>query len=135
MPNTQSWGRDHIDPSSPEFEALIRAHIGRPYANSVDKQAATWVQSPPLNLLGAYLRPTLTPDEFDLFTQKLARVGVDVNAAPDSVYAFGPRVQPMTWSHEFRHRAVQPEADETENRVLDAYYAGSRKAWKEAVDG
>lgn len=132
MPKTRSWGTDHIDPSNPEFEALIRAHIGTPYTSSVDKSKAQWVNSPPLNLLGLYVHPTAAEDSIAGLIRQLLRVDASADIQPDSVYTFGPKADPTVWSHEFRHRAVMPEDDEGENRVRDAYYAASPKAWEAA---
>jgi hypothetical protein len=66
---------------------------------------------------------------------RLLEAGVITGPQPDKVMGFGPKVAPTTWSHEFRHRATQPDSEEEMNRIRDAYYANSLKAWNSALEG
>lgn len=143
MPRTQSWNAGKItQPSDPEFAAKVRAQIGAPYQQAVDPAAATFVDTGDrrLNVKGMYFPSDTSQLELDEnalnLLVALARMDPAMaRNAPsyqaDHVYSYGPWATPQTWGHEFRHRAGMES--ETENRTLDAYYAGSRPAWDEAV--
>ena len=137
MPKTQSWGTAPYGPDDPEFEARVRSAIGGPYLGAVDKSRATRLPGSYAGLLGLYTVPGIS-QEYLLEEspnrnryRSLQANGVPVEA--DRVYAGDIDATTQTWAHEFRHRANPSSMSELTNRLMDAYYAGSKPQWDEAV--
>ena len=139
MPNTVSWPyQDEIDPEDPEFEAQVRSMIGPPFEDMVDKSKAEHRGLSPvfrdssLNLRGFRAPDNQSPKNIAWFEQNVAPYLVNKNPPKaGNVYALGPENQKVVWSHEFRHGKV---GDEMNNRLMDAYFANSPKAWDNAVE-
>lgn len=116
------WG-GRVSVDDPEFEAQVRAKIGDPYKDLVNKALAQNVGSETgiRSLLGVNLTKTpekdrKTPDytgapgAFLSFDQKKPIIGVGAGASP------------QTFAHEFRHNV---EHDEYRNRLYDLMYSNS----------
>lgn len=135
MPRTQSWPfKTDITPDDPEFEAKVRAQSLAKSDPAIRREDATHVKTrAPLNLKGFTPKPDAKSFD-DLASQLLPFIAEELpKIEAGRVYGVGPDgVSAQVWAHEFRHKNV-PQMAENDVRLLDAFMAGSRKQWDEAV--
>lgn len=134
MPRTQSWPfKEDITPDDPEFEAKVRAQSFKDLHPSIRREDAAHVKTrAPLTLKGFYSQDGT--DYLGLAQELVPFVeGALPDMEPNRVYGVGPDgATAQTWAHEFRHKG-NPDMTEDGIRVQDAYMAGSRRQWDEAV--
>ena len=140
MPQTISWPfRESINPNDPEFAAQVKPQLGYPYQGALDPKMAhvleTWARN------GITLRGFYSPEgskTVGKFVDELnPYLKEDANVQPGHVYTIAPGGNTKdVFAHEFRHKALgRVENEEFYNRLMDAYYADSPKAWDKAVNG
>lgn len=135
MPRTESWPfRTNITPDDPEFEAKVRAQSVAETDPGISRADAAHVKTrAPLNLKG-FTPKQGTTDHSGLAAELLPFMDGEVpDIQAGRVYGVGPDgVSAQVWAHEFRHKNA-PQMAENDVRLLDAFMAGSRKQWDEAV--
>jgi hypothetical protein len=124
-----------------EFEIETANSMGVVGREAIDADRARFIgdySSRPMTAAGFYFYPRkeeTSQREREEGAQLLNFRGGKARIIPedDTVWVIGVDATPNTYAHEFRHRAFKKDLSESDNRLLDGYYASTPSEWETAV--